>query len=214
MATPVQDPIRLERRRREHERQQVLFSILIVLLVVATIFAVAIYTGAIEAPFDRAFTASEEETVIPPCLPGIDGSDDGPPPLPYDQVNINIFNGSGHSGVAAANRSVLTQRGFTVGEIGDFTAVIPFSELRFGANGIVAAYTLAAQFPEMRLRLDTREDATVDLIVGERYTRPLDEEDVPLASNEPLHNLPNCQPAESLTPVPAPVPADEEGDSE
>ena len=169
MSTPVQDPARVARRRREHERQAVIYGVLVAALLLVGVGALAIYTGAIDAPFAREFTnprAVEEQTVTPPCLPAVEGQPDGALPIASADVHLRIYNASGTPGIAGANRDVLSRRGFTIDAIGDHTTVLPRSELRFGTQGIVAAYTLAAHFPRMNMVLDTREDATVDLLVG------------------------------------------------
>ena len=101
---------------------------------------------------------------------------------------------------------MLERRGFSVAGVGDHTTTLRHSELRFGTNGIVAAYTLAAHFPRVNLVLDTREDATVDLLVGERYDRPLDEDQVTISADAPLRNAEGCRPADQLEPIPAPSP--------
>jgi hypothetical protein len=219
--TPVQDPARVARRRREHERQAVVFGVLVAFLLVASLGALAIYTGALTAPFARPFTSSEQETTTEPapCLPAVDGQPDGALPLPYDQVKVRVFNASGMSGLATANQKVLAGRGFDVLGTGNYNSTydaelptgstLTSNELRFGPKGVVAAYTLAAQFPDMRLVLDDREDATVDLLVGEEYERPLDEADVPLAADQPLTNAKGCEPVDEVEPVPAPTPAEE-----
>jgi hypothetical protein len=219
VSNPVQDPARVARRRREHERQAVVFGVLVAFLLVAALGALAIYTGAVTAPFARSFTSDEQKTTSEPapCLPAVDGQPDGALPLAYGQVQVRIYNASGTSGLAEANRKVLAPRGFDVLGTGNYDSTydagltskstLPVNELRFGRAGVVAAYTLAAQFPDMALVLDSREDATVDLLVGKEYERPLDEADVPLAADQPLTNVKGCKPIDEVKPVPAPSPA-------
>lgn len=222
MSTPLQDPARVARRRREHERQAVVFGVLVAFLLVAAVGALAVYTGAISAPFARPFTSGEQETTTEPapCLPAVEDQPDGALPLSYDQVQVRIFNASGKSGLAGANQKVLAQRGFEILGTGNYDSTydaglaagstLATNELRFGRDGVVAAYTLAAQFPEVEMVLDDREGATVDLLVGEAYERPLDEADVPLAADQPLTNVADCAPVDEVEPVPAPAPAEEE----
>jgi hypothetical protein len=197
------------RRRREHERQAVVYGVLVALLVVAGVGALAVYTGAYTPPFARGFTslAATEHDVTPPCLPAVKGQPDGALPLPYSDVHLRIFNASGVVGLAGANSSVLAARGFDVGSTANYSERVTLNELRFGRKGIVAAYTVAAQFPKMRMVLDARKGGTVDLIVGEKYDKPLDEADVTIASDAPLKNAPGCKPAKELTPAPAPTKA-------
>lgn len=209
MTTPVQDPARIARRRREHERQAVIYGVLVAVLAVAGLGALAIYTGAIKAPFAREFTpSSPEEAVTSPCLPKIEDQPDGALPLPYSDVHVNILNATGPdgtTGIAGANQTVLSKRGFAIDGVGNHTSVLNLSELRFGEQGIVAAYTLASQFPRMRLVMDAREDATVDFLVGVDFDRPLDEDKVPTG---PLQNVEGCKPASEIDKLPAPTPTE------
>ena len=209
MTTPVQDPARIARRRREHERQAVIYGVLIALLAVVGLGALAIYTGAIKAPFAREFTpSSPEEEVVSPCLPPVEDQPDGALPLAYGDVHVNILNATGPdgtTGIASANETVLNRRGFVIDRVGNHPTVLTRSELRFGEQGIVAAYTLASQFPRMRLVMDAREDATVDFLVGVDFDRPLDEEAIPTG---PLQNVEGCVPAAEIDKRPAPTPTE------
>ncbi|QAY71767.1 LytR family transcriptional regulator [Xylanimonas protaetiae] len=196
----------MARRRREHERQAVVYGVLVAVLAVVGLGALAIFTGAVDAPFARGFTPSDpEDPFTPPCLPAVEGQPDGALPLAYGDVHVNILNATGPDGVAgiaAANRTVLFQRGFAINSVGNHTPMLNHSELRFGEQGIVAAYTLALQFPRMRLVMDAREDATVDLLVGLNFDRPLDQDAV---STGPLTNMDGCKPAAEITKLPAPT---------
>lgn len=200
------DRQRILRRRREHSRQIVIFGLLGTLLASVFVFALLIFGGVIQAPFDRAFSSPRDgiEDITPPCLPVIPGQIDGPLPYPYSEIELRIFNASGVGGVATANQTVLGRRGFVINTLGDWETVLPINQLRFGVEGIVAAYTVAAQFPSIQMVLDTRPDSSVDLVVGENYDEPLPVEQVPLASDRPLFNVRGCQPAYQITPAPAP----------
>lgn len=204
MTTPVQDPARTERRRREHERQAVVFGLLIAFLAVIGLAAVAVYTGAVNAPIGQT-AASPSAAAAPespvPCLPAMKGQPDGALPVPYADVRLRVFNGSGSTGLAAAHAEVLNDRGFDIITTGNLTYQVPESELRFGVKGIRAAYTVAAQYPEIRMVLDDRAGKAVDLAVGVDWDRPMAEEEVPLSADEPLKNRPGCVPAKEITPV-------------
>lgn len=196
--------MRIERRRRKHERQAVVFGLLIALLAITGLGAVALYTGAIESPFDQPIhtpgAATDGEAPTPPCLPAVEDQPDGPLPVPYAEVEVRVINASTTSGLAGAYSEVLEDRGFTVDFTGNLARAITTSELRFGVDGIVHAYTLAAHFPEIRMVLDDREDAVVDVLLGEEYERPVPVDDVPLRADQPLQNWPGCRPAAELTP--------------
>jgi hypothetical protein len=211
------DQARVERRRREHERQAVVFGVIIAFLAVCGIFALAIYSGALTSPISRPFVTPGEagqESLPVPCLPAVDGQPDGALPVPYDQVQVRVLNASGEQGVAAAFEEALVARQFTmVAEPDNAPVTIEYSELRFGTPGITAAYTLAAHFSEIRMVLDQRQDATVDLLVGTEFDPPLDADQVTLAADKPLQNVEDCEPAAEIEPQPVITPEPEESAS-
>jgi hypothetical protein len=193
----------VERRRREHERQAVVFGVLIAFLAVCGIFALAVYSGAISSPFNRPFTTvgvSAQKTYPVPCLPAVEGQPDGALPITYTQVKVLLLNASEESGLASAHETVLAERGFTILDTGNVPRPLQESEIRFGQKGTVQAYTLAAQFPTMRLVLDDRKGRAVDLLIGEDFDPPLSIEDVDVAADQPLRNAEGCVPLDSIEP--------------
>lgn len=223
MTSPGYDQARVERRRREHERQAVVFGVLIAFLAVCGIFALAVYSGAISSPFNRSFNTvgvAEQETYPVPCLPAVDGQPDGALPVAYSKVQVRVLNATavstvvGEVGAAAAFESELDRRGFDVIQLGDYEGSQKvYSELRFGTRGVVAAYTLAEHLPEVRLVLDDRTGTTVDLLVGESYEAPYPVEDVTVSSDQPLQNREGCVAIAEVTPQPMTRPSAEPSES-
>jgi hypothetical protein len=215
VTSPGYDQARVERRRREHERQAVVFGVLIAFLAVCGIFALAVYSGAISAPFNRPFTTvgvSDQKTYPVPCLPAVKGQPDGALPVAYARVQVNLLNASQESGLAKAHETVLAERGFDIRDKNNVPLRLQESEIRFGAKGIVQAYTLAAQFPKMRLVLDDRKGTMVDLLIGENFDPPLDVEDVDVAADQPLRNAEDCVPVDTIDAQERLLPAEDEGD--
>ena len=214
MTSPVHDQARVERRRREHERQAVVFGVLIAFLAVCGIFALAVYSGAISSPFNRPFATvgvTAQEDYPAPCLPAVEGQPDGALPIAYSDIRILVLNASGEgpngigqAGLGGVYEQALAARGFEVTGVTAADENLTYSELRFGKGGIVAAYTVAAQFPEIRLVLDDRKskDPTVDLMIGADYEAPLDIEDVAIAADTPLTNAEECVPTSEIDPQP------------
>lgn len=212
MTSPGYDQARVERRRREHERQAVVFGVLIAFLAVCGIFALAVYSGAISSPFNRPFTTvgvTAQKTFPVPCLPAVQGQPDGALPTAYTDTRVRLLNASGESGLASAHETVLADRGFVIVGTGNVKGLLQESEIRFGKNGIVQAYTLAAQFPKMRMVLDQRGDPGIDLLIGENFDPPLDVEDVELAADQPLRNAEGCVPVDEITPEKRKLPVKE-----
>jgi hypothetical protein len=191
----------------------VVFGVLIAFLAVCGIFALAVYSGAISSPFNRPFTtvgASAQKTYPVPCLPAVEGQPDGALPVAYTQIEIRLLNASAEPGLAGAHETVLAERGFTILEKGNVPEPLQESEIRFGTKGTVQAYTLAAQFPTMRLVLDDRTGTAVDLLIGEDFDTPLEIEDVDVAADQPLANAEDCVPMDTIEPEPRIMPASED----
>lgn len=177
------------------------FGVLIAFLAVCGIFALAVYSGAISAPFNRPFTTvgvSEQKAYPAPCLPAVKGQPDGALPIAYPDIEVRLLNASDEGGLARAHETVLAERGFTIESTDNVSLALQESEIRFGAKGIVEAYTLAAQFPKMRLVLDDRRGKLVDLLIGQNYDPPLGVEDVDVAADQPLRNVEDCVPADTI----------------
>lgn len=201
-----------------HERQAVVFGLLIAFLAVCGIGALAIYTGAIDAPFARSFSSpaiDDPHADVPtPCIP------DETLPVAYDRVSIEVLNGSGVSGLGQAYRDLLTSRGFTVTDIRNLqndigqNVTTPRTSLTFGAEGAAAAYTLAAHLHDAALLLDDREGAEVQLVLGENFERLVELDDVELDPETPLSPLEDCTSIEEITPLPGPTEDEEPEDEE
>ena len=189
------------------------FGVLIAFLAVCGIFALAVYSGAISSPFNRPFTTvgvSDQKDYPVPCLPAVEGQPDGALPIAYTDVKVRLLNASKESGLAGAHETVLAERGFTILETGNVSLLLEESEIRFGSKGTVQAYTLAAQFPTMRLVLDDREDRSIDLLIGADFDPPVDIEDVDVAADQPLQNAEDCVPIGEIEPVQQLMPASED----
>lgn len=199
-----------------HERQAVVFGLLVAFLAITGIGALAVYSGAVEPPFDRTFSSPKVDDAIAdakaPCLP------EGTLPIPFSDVQVRIFNASGKGGMAAANEQILESRGFTVTLVGDLQTPAGKSttqgstQISFGATGVAQAYTLAAHYQDAVLVLDDRADASVDVVLGENFVNLVDEELVEIDPAAPLANPAGCATIETITPRAAyivPVPVEE-----
>ncbi|WP_448631846.1 hypothetical protein [Cellulomonas soli] len=87
---------RVLRRRHMHERQAVVFGVLLAGLAVAGVGAAAVYTDTINlGVFDRGFSSpaptatTADQAVCPPA---------GALPVSYDQITVTVLNGSGAAG--------------------------------------------------------------------------------------------------------------------
>ena len=205
MSTPEQDKrARAARRRHKQERQAVIFGVLIAFLAVSGLAAAAVYTGAIEPPFSRGFSAkesSDEAVALQPCLPP------GTLPVPYSSITTRVMNGTNRSGLASSAADALLTRGFLVESTGNASKAYTGVEIAFGEAGLASAYTLAAHLPEAKLLYDDRDDASLDLYLGDSYTGLTDIEAVTLDPAVAMTSVEGCEPIESLDPAPRSVAA-------
>jgi hypothetical protein len=177
-----------------HERQAVVFGVLIAFLALAFVTAAAIYTGNLELPWvNRNFTAKPTSTAThkaEPCPPA------GALPVPANQITVNVYNGAGTPGLAGTTATALTERGFVVAGAANalsysFTGT---ARISFGVQGIAQAYTLAAYVDDAELSLDTRTDASVDITLGSAFLALKAPEDITLDPNTPLVGATDCVP--------------------
>jgi hypothetical protein len=172
-------------------------------LALAGLGAAAVYTGTLGVPFlARGFStpAPEAGTTAVPCPP------EGAAPVPYAQVTVNVFNGTGVPGLAAQTAAALTERGFVVGTTANSPAnVTGTARLTFGAAGVAAAYTLAAQLDKPVLVLDPRADATVDMTVGTGYVGLVSADLIALDPAVPFAAPAGCVPISQITLAPVPA---------
>lgn len=214
MTSPEQQ--RALRRRRRRERQAVVFGSLVAGLAVVGLGAVASYTGAVELPFLEREFASPPPAAVADAAPAPCPAE-GALPVAYSEVQVNVLNGADVPGLAGQTVEQLTARGFTTLTADNYpTTVGGTGQVLFGAQGVAAAYTLAAHLNEPILVLDLREDATVDLVLGTEFTALAPAEAVPLDPEVPLEGTPTCLPLEEAltSAVPAPAPAEGEGEGE
>jgi len=210
MPTSTPERQRTLRRRHLHERQAVVFGSLVAVLAVVGLGSAAVYTGVMKVPFlDREFSSPPPADTGPAALPA-PCPPDGTLPMPYNAVQVNVLNGSGRTGLAGQTATGLTARGFIVLTTGNYpTSLSGNAQISFGEPGLAAAYTLAAQFDQPQLVLDTRVDATVDLVLGDTYADLLDPTGVLLDPAAPLVGVTGCVSLDEarLSAVPGPTPA-------
>jgi len=200
----VTDPERARnlRRRHVHERQAVVFGVLLAGIAVVGLGAAAVYTGSVSVPFlSRGFAAEPTPTqsVDPyPCPPK------GAKPVAYKKVTVNVYNTTDRAGLASATAAELEERQFKIGKTGNASPYSGVAAIVFGKQGIAAGYTVAAQVPGAVLRLDARKGASVDVLIGDGWSDIAATDDVDLDPATAIPTPKTCTPLDELG-VPAPV---------
>ena len=202
-----QDDGRALRRRHMHERQAVVFGVLLACLAVAGLGSAAMYTGALSLPFlDRPFSAEPTEDAAATkvyCPP------EGALPVPPDQITVDVYNSTKIAGFGSRTKEALADFGFVVGTVDNTDAEAPgVGRIIYGVQGSAAAYTLYSYAPGATLVLDGRQDAVVDIVLGADFALVPDDTQVGLDPAVPLVGPEACIPLAEATPAAEPPAAD------
>lgn len=204
------------RRRHKRERQAVIFGGVLAGLAAIGLGAAAVWTGNMDAPFDRAFTTIEPSPTAainaPPCVP------ENTVPVPYGDINVNVYNATTRPGLAGDIADKLGQRGFEISSTDNFAIKLRGpGRIEFGAQGIAEAYTLAAHLPGIELSYDARTDDVVDIAIGAEFNELVPLEEVTLAADTPMQGVAGCVSLADATPgappAPTPPPGTEDEDT-
>lgn len=166
-----------------------IFGLLIALLAIMALLAWLMYTKVIPSPFVRDFTEADTvETSQELACPPADAVT-----VDLAGVSANVFNSTDRSGLASSVSATLQELGVTVGQSGNWPdLILGDGQIQAGPSGIVNAYTLAQLFPGMPVHLDSREDASADVILGYEYAEMSDPEE--FAVGEPIPVPSECAP--------------------
>jgi len=200
------------RRRAMHERQAVIFGVLLAGLALVGLGSAAVYTGNLDLPgLDRAIAQAPTPTVTNPAYPC---PPQGALPVAAASVVVNVNNATTRSGLAAATAADLASRGFVIGTTDTVEGYEGVARISFGKNGVAQAYTLLAHFNGATMLALGAEDATVNVALGEEFEGLKPVETVGLDPAVPLVPPAGCIPYEvfAATPetpaaTPAPAPA-------
>lgn len=191
------------RRRHMHERQAVVFGVILAFLALAFVSAAAIYTGNLSLPWaSRAFSSkpTPSPTLVPvPCPPA------GALPVPANQITVNVYNGAGAVGLASTTATALGTRGFKVAATSNaISSYAGTARISFGVKGIAQAYTIAAYIDGAEFQLDARQDPSVDVTLGGKFLALKAADKVALDPAKPLVGPLGCVPFDQyISAVPA-----------
>lgn len=89
-------------------------------------------------------------------------------------VSINVYNSTSRDGLAASVAESLQSLGFKVGTVGNdplSRSILGIGEIRHGPTGVAGGVLAATRLPGAGVVLDERKDDTVDVVLGNKFTR-------------------------------------------
>src|SRR5690554_3434402 len=164
-----------------------------------------VYQGEAEGPFGAEFHTpiGEFESDVKLACPVSESE-----PLPYEEVVVRVSNATQTSGLGGSVAETLRGRNFEVVNTTNWSRGYgDYVQILYGREGLQHAYTLATHFDRVDLVLDTREDITLDLVLGEQFAADpgLREMLSPeLDANLALAARGECLPLHLITAQPAP----------
>lgn len=145
---------RQERLRARRRRAAITLAVVVLVLLGAFWYAYSYVRGA----------SGASSTPSPTCTTAAPST---------ATVTVNVYNGTTRSGLAASTAEQVKKRGFTVAKVAnDPLKKSPkgTAEIRFGKSGAKQADQIAALVAGSTKVQDSRKDATVDLVLGAKFT--------------------------------------------
>ncbi|UEJ84138.1 LytR C-terminal domain-containing protein [Brachybacterium halotolerans subsp. kimchii] len=164
---------RRRRQRRVRITQLVVFSLAMIGMICALTFAFTQLTADDDVV---AAGPSDAGADVATGKDGVHCPDPGAKPAKPKKVEVSVLNGTSRSGLAASVSETLADRGFSTGKAGNTKAASGSVTIVYGPAGYLQASAVAAEFSKPALKLDDREDTTVDVLVGDGFKDVVDED--------------------------------------
>lgn len=126
----------------------------------ALALAYALNTGMIGAAPPPPTSPATTAVCIPAAAPG--------------KTIVNVFNATSKNGLARTAATAMRAQGFVIAVVANDPLqkkVTGAAEIRYGPTGAERAQAVLLRVPSASLVKDTRTDTTVDLVLGDRFTR-------------------------------------------
>ncbi|MFT8356554.1 LytR C-terminal domain-containing protein [Bifidobacterium aquikefiri] len=187
MTVPKPFDERQARKQFVRRRQKLVFTITVVVLVVAMVFSLLFALGDLGKTVKQSVANKPNYGVAVPCAPSNSTY------VNHPNVTIRVLNGTDKSGLGTAVMEALNNDGFSTQGAADFPSSHEFTrtEIRFGKNGIANAYTVSTEFSDAILRMDDRSDKLVDVIVGSTFNN-LKKTTTKTASGQKITSIEGC----------------------
>jgi hypothetical protein len=157
-----QDQFEPDPRRRRLRRRHTITLVAVLALMVGTFGYAAAYM--------QGWVGQRSASAASSCPPGPPAA---PAPKPQ-QIKLNVYNATDEQGRATVVAKALHKRDFVVSTVANdptYNSVPGPAEVRFGTKGEPAAAVVAGQVKGAKLVPDARTDRSVDLVIGQGFTR-------------------------------------------
>lgn len=129
-------------------------------------------SGAVKIPFDPGFSKEVVPTAAVskiPCPPP------GTPPTPWDELIVNVYNGTQRTGLATQTGNTLTSLGIQVKTAANNPqgSITGTAQIVTSKAGAVQAYTIKGLLPQADVIFDARSDNTIDVVLGPDFVELL-----------------------------------------
>ena len=148
-------------RRHRHRRTTLTLTVVAALMFGTFAIAAAYYQGWI----------GDRTTTKPLASPRCQGT--SAQALAPSAVTVNVYNATDRQGLAASVAKLLRTQGFKVGKIANDPLSKPIGgvgEVRRGPTGEAGATLAAARLSGAKVVRDQRNDQTVDIVLGNKFT--------------------------------------------
>lgn len=201
MAGRIPTNEREARKLYVHDRHRMVVTVIIAVMVLTLVICIPTAAGL----FDRTSeeVAQPNYGVTAPCVAT------GTTAVDASKITVRVLNATDKSGLGTAVANELQTRGFAIQGIDNYSGgTLDRTEIRFGKNAIAEAYTLAGNLNDAIMRMDSRDDSLVDLLIGSSFYDLLDEDQVTTLSGSTLQSIKGCVAADAITDLPEALPHD------
>ena len=146
-------------RRARQRRALITLAIVALMLFFAFWYAYSYYKDSDKATAAPTTTCTTAATTASALVPA--------------QVTVNVYNATERNGLAAKTAAEVRKRGFKVATVSNDPLnrnVTTGAEVRFGSKGAASSKLVLALVKGSKAVKDKRTDATVDLVLGDRFT--------------------------------------------
>lgn len=152
-------------RRRHPVTTTVIVLLMMAVLFGATFGIVRLLRGSGSDQASPGGSSSPAPCVTTTVVPGVALPKPG-------QVTSNVYNATNRAGLAKRTAADLGSRGFKIGRVANDPlgrAITGVAEIRYGANGLASAQLMAYYVAGAVLVKDARTDATIDVVLGQKF---------------------------------------------